>query len=148
LQCESVPKTAGADAACVASCDADLSSVASCSDARVTVTIDHTHHVARAKHLAIALERYLPAILRVSVGMKARATAAARSAQAALSASDDLMSSADSRGEAGAALSSCASGPLRTGLAAIGSVNVSVRVAIEVKTATDTSDNAGGHHRG
>jgi hypothetical protein len=148
LQCESVPRTAGVDAACAASCDADLSPAASCSNARVTVTIDHTHHVARAKRLAIALERYLPAILRVSVGMKARAAAATRSAQAALSASDDLMSSADSRGEAGAALSSCASGPLRTGLAAIGSVNVSIRVAIEVKTATDASDNAGGHHRG
>lgn len=148
LQCENIPKGATADAACGSRCDTDLSAAAQCSLARVTVTIDHARDAARAKQLATALQRYLPAILRVSVGMKTRAIAAARSALVALQSSEDLISGAGARGGRGGALSTCASGALRGGLTAIGSVNVSVRIAVEVKAATDATDNTGGNHRG
>jgi len=143
-----VPKDASPDAACGSSCEIDLAAGAKCTLARITITIDHTRFPVRAKRLEAALERHMPAILKVAVGMKGQATAAAHAAQTALQANENLMSSAASRGEPGAALSTCAGSPLRGGLAAIGSLNVSVRVAIEVKAATDASDNAGGHHRG
>jgi hypothetical protein len=148
LQCETVPKDTNSNTACGSSCEIDLAGAAKCTPARITITIDHTPHRARAKRLETAFERHLPTILKIAVGMKAQATAAAHAAQSALQANEDLMSSAASRGPQGAALSTCASSPLRGGLTAIGSLNISVRVAIEVKAATDASDNAGGHHRG
>ncbi len=94
------------------------------------------------------LERFLPAILRVSIGMKARAAAATRTAETAFRAGEDLVSGAASRGAQGGGLSACTGGPLRSGLAAMINVNVSVRVAVEVKAAADASAIAGGHRRG
>jgi hypothetical protein len=80
--------------------------------------------------------------------MKGHATRAAGAAQLALQAGEDLVNEAGTRGLPASALPSCAAAPLRGGLAAIGSVNVSVRLAVELKAAADAVDSAGGHSRG
>lgn len=148
LRCEAIPKGVEAEAACRTRCDAELPEGALCAPARLTVTIDHTKPLSRGRRLAETLQRHLPTILRIAVGMKSHATRAARSAQIALKAGEDLVNDAGTRGLPAAALPSCAAAPLREGLAAIGSVNVSVRLAVEVKAAADAADNAGGHSRG
>jgi len=149
LQCDSVPRTAPAAAACGPSCEIDAAAAARCSSARVTVTIDMAarNMQARARHLSGVLERFLPAIVSVSVGMKDRTAAASRTADTAFRSSERIIADAAARGGPGTSLSACAGGTLRNGLGALAKLNTSVRVAAEVKAAAD-SRNARGHRRG
>ena len=109
---------------CKAHCDAKLSANASCTPASVKVTFSGDAK-AGAK-LAGALEKNLPLILKVALGMKARAEGAIASVKTSV---EGLQAVVKGGGQVAIKVGACIAGALKAQVDASVSINVSVKAS-------------------
>jgi hypothetical protein len=133
-----------ASADCKAQCDARLDAQVQCTPGRVALTIEGAKDIQAALRLRAAIERNLPAVIAVAVGMKDRALAAAADVRVAIEgAQAGIKAAGDASAEAGARLAACTAAPFKAALDAAASVKVSVDVSVQVQASASGSARAG-----
>jgi hypothetical protein len=127
-------------AECKASCDAKVSGKLDCSPAKVVLKVEGAADAALTAKYKAAIEKNLPAVLKVAVGMKDRASAVAASVQTVVeSAQATVRASASGSPTTAAALSACVANPFKGAMDAAASIRASVNVSVEVKASASAS---------
>lgn len=140
------------DAECKGKCDAKLSAKAECSEPRIALVIAGAADAGAAAKLKGALEKNLPAILKIAVGIGAQAPKVAASVQTTLEGvqgSFEGIAKASGGGGGGAAkvglkLTSCLLAPFKGAFDAAASIKANVNVSVDVKASASASGSASG----
>jgi hypothetical protein len=114
-----------ASAECQAKCDAELAAKLECTPARVKVAF--AGDAKAGAKLATALEKNMPLLLKVAVGMKGRAQDAVASVKAS---ADGLEGVVKGGGEAAIKVGACVGAALKAQADAAVSINVSVKASV------------------
>ena len=126
-------------AECKAECDARVSAKLQCTKPRVVARFAGVVDAQAAKTLATALRTHLPGILKVSVGMKNHLVRAAGKVKTVVKGMETTVKAmSQGTGSAGARLLACVVQPFKGALDAAASINVSVRVSVEVQASAGT----------
>ncbi|HEU4405249.1 MAG TPA: hypothetical protein VFS43_08160, partial [Polyangiaceae bacterium] len=120
-------------AECKAKCDAELATKLECTPARVKVVF--AGDAKAGAKLATALEKNLPLMLKVAVGMKGRAQDAVASVKASVEGVQGLAASGDAAIKAGA----CIAAALKAQAEAAVSINVSVKASVSASASAKGS---------
>ena len=141
-RCTGEAKPPKMSAECKAECDARLNANLECTPARVAVTFDGAADVNAAKKLSAALRTHLPAILKVSLGMKGKLTKAAGQVKTVV---NGVKGSAKAmvKGSASnaARLTTCVANPFKGAFDAAASLQASVKVSVDVQASAGASVN-------
>jgi hypothetical protein len=119
-----VPPKMSAD--CKANCNAKVSGKVDCIPARVTVEIAGAADAQAATTLKVALEKNLPAILKVTLGLKGRLEDAVASVKTSVEGIKAVVSGA---GAGALKVAGCIAGAVKGEVAASASINVSVKAS-------------------
>jgi hypothetical protein len=133
-------------AECKAHCDAKVEAKLECKPANVVVRIKGAADAKAANAYRLALEKNLPILLKIAVGMGRRAESAAANVHAVVSGlqgSVDAIGKSSSDGIAGARLVACVAAPFKEAIDAAASVQASVKVSVDVKASASASGKAG-----
>ncbi len=134
-----------ASAECKAQCDAEVSAKVTCQPARAVVVVEGAADAKVAAQYKAALEKNLPAVLKVAVGLKDRLPGVAADVEAAVK---GVQASIQAAGQANATiatrLGACVAAPFKAAFDAAASVKASVNVSVEVKASASASGSAGG----
>lgn len=120
-------------AECKAKCDAELAAKVECTPAKVKVVF--AGDAKAGAKLATALEKNLPLMLKVAVGMKGRAEGAVASVKASVEGAQSLVTSGDAAIKAGA----CIAGAFKAQAEAAVSINVSVKASVNASASAKGS---------
>lgn len=122
-KCSGELKPPEMSAECSANCDAKVSAKVECIPARVSVKIAGAADAEAATKLVAAIEKNLPALLKVTLGMKGKLEGAVASVQTSVEGLSEVV-----KGGADAALKvgACVAGALKAQVDASVSINVSV----------------------
>lgn len=134
-------------AECKAHCDAKMEGKVECHPASVAVRIEGAADAKVADNYRAALEKNLPIILKIAVGMAHRAEKAAGSVRAVvegLQGSVEAVAKTSSDKTAGAKLVACVASPFKGALDAAASVKANVKVSVDVKASASASGSASG----
>jgi hypothetical protein len=127
-------------AECKASCDAKVSGKLDCSPAKVVLKVEGAANAEVSAKYKSAIEKNLPAVLRIAIGMKDRADSVAGSVQAVVeSAQATVRSAAAGSPTTAAALSACVANPFKGAMDAAAHIRASVNVSVEVKASASAS---------
>jgi hypothetical protein len=130
---------------CKAKCDAQVTGSATCTPAHVGVKIEAAADVKAAEHYKTVLEKDLPAILKIAMGLSDRANKAAGEVSVAV---EGLEASIKTmvKGEAalGAKLTACVAAPFKAALSSAAALKADVNVSIEVKASASASASGSG----
>jgi hypothetical protein len=146
---EVTPPKVSAD--CKAHCDANVSAKAECTPAQVGITITGATDVKAVENLKATLEKNLPLVLKVAVGMGERAGKVAGEVQAVVDGATSTIASVSGKGGAGAAmtagqLTACLGDTFKGAVSAAGSIKANVSVSASVSASA--SGSAGGSAKG
>lgn len=120
-------------AECKASCDAKLSGNLSCTPAKVVIRVDGAADADAAANYKMAIEKNLPAILKVAVGMKDRVGSVVTSVSGVVDGAQTAVKGAVSGGPlTAAALTACVAAPFKGAIDAVGSIEANVNVSVEI----------------
>jgi hypothetical protein len=128
-------------AECNAQCDARVSARAKCEPGKVSVAIIGATDVNGAKQLQAALEKNLPAIFNVAIGMKDRALHVAGSGKLVV---DGAKASIESAGAASAKLGLCFGSTLKGAVSAVANIKADIDVSVNVSASASASGSASG----
>jgi hypothetical protein len=134
-------------AECKAHCDAKMEAKVECKPANVVVRIKGAADAKAAAAYRVALEKNLPIIFKIAVGMGERAEKAAANVQAVVS---GLQGSVEAIGKSsgdalsGGRLVACIAAPFKGAIDAAANVRASVKVSVDVKASASASGSAGG----
>jgi hypothetical protein len=132
-------------AECKASCDAKVNGKLECTPAKAAVRIEGAADAAVATKYKGALEKNLPGILKIAIGMKDRAESIAANVQNVVaSAEGTAKAAASSNAVTGGQLMACVANPFKGALDAAASVRASVKVSVDVKASAEAHGSAGG----
>jgi hypothetical protein len=134
-------------AECKAHCDARMEGKIECEPANVVVRIEGATDTKAADTYRLALEKNLPVILKIAVGMGHRAEKAAGSVHAVvegLQGTVEVVAKGSSDKVAGAKLVSCVAAPFKGAIDAAASVRANVKVSVDVKASASASGSASG----
>jgi hypothetical protein len=146
------PKCAGEvkppqmSAECKAHCDAKVEAKMECTPANVVVRIKGAADAKAANNYRLALEKNLPIVLKIAIGMGHRAEKAAANVQAVvagLQGSVEAMGKASGDAVTSARLVACVAAPFKGAIDAAANVQASVKVSVDVKASASASGNAG-----
>jgi len=127
-------------AECKASCDAKVSGKLECTPAKVVLKVEGAANAEVTAKYKAAIEKNLPAVLRIAIGMKDRADAVAGNVQAVVeSAQATIHASAAGSPTTAAALSACVANPFKGAMDAAAHIRASVNVSVEVKASASAS---------
>jgi hypothetical protein len=127
-------------AECKASCDAKVSGKLECTPAKVVLKVEGAADAAVAAKYKAAIEKNLPAVLKIAVGMKDHAASATANVQTVVeSAQTTVRASAAGSPTTAAALSACVANPFKGAMDAAASIRASVKVSVEVKASASAS---------
>ncbi len=143
-KCEGKIDPPKASAECKARCDAKVSAELQCTPARVVVRIDGALDAQAAAKYKAALEKHLPAVLQVAVGMKDQALQVAGNVKTVVEGVQKTVVSLKSSPEVGARLAACVAAPFKAAFDAAASVKANVDVSIEVQASASASASAKG----
>ena len=113
-------------AECKANCDAEVNGKAECTPATVFVKVDGAADMEAATKLKAALTKNLPALLKVSMGMKGKLESVTASVQTAV---EGAKAAVTSGGDAALKVGACFASSLEASAKASVSVNVSVKAS-------------------
>jgi hypothetical protein len=128
---------------CKARCDAHVSGKLECTPAHVALRIEGAADAHAAASYKAALEKSLPAVLKVAIGMKDRVGKVAGSVRGVV---EGIQASAEGMSKGGpvaaARFVGCVAEPFKAALDAAASLQASVKVSVDVKASASAS--AGG----
>lgn len=143
--CTGEVKAPEMSAECKASCDAKLSGDISCTPARVRLSIDGAADAEAAARYKAAIEKNLPGILKVAVGMKDRVVGVTTSVTGVIDGAQAAVKGAASAGPmTAAALTACVAAPFKGAIDAVASIKANVDVSVEVNASVSASGSASG----
>jgi hypothetical protein len=134
-------------AECKAHCDAKMQAKLECRPANVVVRIKGAADAKAANAYRLALEKHMPILLKIAVGMGHRAESAAANVQGVVS---GLQGSVEAIGKSsgdavtGARLVACVAAPFKGAIDAAANVQASVKVSVDVKASASASGKASG----
>ncbi len=132
-------------AECKASCDAKVNGKLECTPAKVALKIEGAADAAIAAKYKGAIEKNLPAVLKIAIGMKDRASSIAANVQGAVDGAQGAVKGAVSGGGAsGVALGACIAKPFKGALDAAASIKANVNVSVDVKASAEAHGSASG----
>ena len=145
--CEGEVKAPTASAECNARCDANVQAKVECTPAQVALQISGKVDAAAAAQYKAAIEKGMPAVLAIAVGMKDRAPKVAAIIKVVTQGAGSVVKSVSGKGtggaSAGARLSSCVGAKLQAAAAAAASVKASVDVSVDVQASASASGSGG-----
>lgn len=125
-KCSGEVKPPEMSAECKANCDAKVSGKVECIPARVAVNISGAADASAASKLKAALQANLPAILKVTIGMKGRLEGAIASVKASI---EGVSAAVKGGGQAALKIGGCLAASLKAQAEASVSINVSVKAS-------------------
>jgi hypothetical protein len=148
-KCAGEVKAPEVSAECRAHCDTQVSAKAECSPAKVGIAISGGTDTKALALLKATLEKNLPRVLKVSIGMKdnaarvqANGTAAIDGVQASVS---EIAKQAGARAAVvGGQITACLGGTFKGAADAAGSIRANVAVSVKVQASVSASGSAGG----
>lgn len=148
-KCTGEVKAPEMSADCKAHCDTDVSAKMTCSPARVGITATGTADAKAFENLKATLEKNLPLVLKVAVGMGDRAGTVAANAQSVVEGTMSTMSSLAGSGGGQAALTTgqltaCLGDTFKGAIAAAGSIKANVSVSASVSASASGSASGSG----
>ncbi len=141
-RCTGEVKPPSASAECTASCDARVSANLECKPAKLAVVIEGAADAKAAAAYKAALQKNLPVIAKVAIGMKDHAIRAAGNVKAVVGGVKSVVASLKAKGGAAARLAACVAAPFQAALAAAASIQVNVSVSVEVQASASASGSA------
>lgn len=136
-------------AECKANCDAKVSGKVECTPARVALKIEGAADAEAAAKFKGAIEKNLPKVLKIAIGMKDRLASVGASVTAVVDGVQGTVKGAVSGGPALAAqLTACVAAPFTGALDAAASLKASVNVSVDVKASASASGSASGGGKG
>ena len=144
---EVTPPKMSAD--CKAHCDASVSAKAECTPAQVGITASGAADAKAFAALKATLEKNLPLVLKVAVGMSDRAVKVAGEVQAVVDGGLSTITAVSAKGGGGAALAAtqltaCLGETFKGALSAAGSIKANVSVSVNVSASASGSAGGGG----
>jgi hypothetical protein len=144
-KCSGTVEPPKVSAECKASCNAKVSGKLECTPAHVALKIDGAADVAVATKYKAALEKNLPAVLKIAIGMKDRAEGVAASVKGVVDGAEGTVKAASGGGPMmAAALTACVAAPFKGAIDAAASIKASVNVSVDVKASASASGSASG----
>lgn len=141
-KCDGKIEPPKASAECNAKCEADVSAKLECTPAKVSVNITGGADAAAVAQYKAALEKNLPAVLKIAIGMKDQALSVAGNVKAVVDGATTVVGSLKSDPKVGARLTACVLKPFTAAIEAAAGLTASVNVSVEVKASASAS--AGG----
>jgi hypothetical protein len=136
---EIVPPKVSAE--CKARCDARVSARASCTPARVALRVVAAVDTRAVAEYQAAIEKNLPAVLKIAVGMKDRLGSLSASVKGVVKGAQGAVKGAAS-GAGGAQLMACVAEPFKSAIDAAASIRASVDVSVKVQASASASGSA------
>jgi hypothetical protein len=125
-KCSGEVKPPEMSAECKANCDAQVQGKVECQPARVAVKLEGAADAAAGAKLKAAIEKNLPAILKVSLGMKGRLEGVMANVKASL---EGVQAAVSGGGSAALKVAGCFAGSLKAQAEASAQINVSVKAS-------------------
>lgn len=144
-KCEGKMEPPKASAECNAKCDAKVTAEVECTPAQIVVAFDGKFDAAAAAKYKAALQKHLPGVLKIAIGLKDQAVGVAGNVKVVV---DGVQATIKSMSDAqvGARLAACVAAPFKAAFDAAASVqaNVSVSVDVQASASGSASGSAGG----
>ncbi len=142
-KCSGTVEPPKVSAECKASCNASVSGKVDCTPATVALKITGSADADAAAKFKAAVEKNLPAILKVAIGLKDRLGSVATSGEAVITGVQSAASAAVSGGGKGALkIAACTASPFKGAIDAVASVKASVNVSVDVKASASAGGSA------
>jgi hypothetical protein len=138
-RCEGRMTPPKASAECNARCDADVQAKVECTPTRVAVLVDGAANGKAAADFAAALQKHLPGVLKVAIGMKDQALTVAAQGRSVAEGMQAALASVKAAPQAGARLSACVAAPFQAAANAAGSIRANVDVSVQVQASASAS---------
>lgn len=138
-RCEGEMTPPKASAECEARCETNVQANVECTPARVAVIVEGQADARAAADLKAALEKHLPAVLKVAIGMKDQALSVATQGKAVVDGVQATIETVKAAPEAGARLSACVAAPFKAAIDAAASIRASVDVSVQVQASASAS---------
>jgi hypothetical protein len=142
-KCEGEVEPPKASAECKAQCNAKLQAQVECTPPRVALAIEGGADAAAVAKYKAAIEKNLPLVLKVAVGMKDGALKAAGNVKAVVEGVQVAVKSAGSA-QVGARIAACVAAPFKAAFDAAASVQANVSVSVDVQASASASGSASG----
>ncbi len=131
-------------AECKASCDAKVSGKLDCTPAKVALIVDGAADAAASAKYKTAIEKNLPAVLKIAIGMKDRVEGLTKSVGDVVGGVEAAAKATSGGPTVVAALTACIAAPIKGAADAAASLKASVNVSVEVKASASASGSASG----
>lgn len=142
--CEGELEPPKASAECNAACETEVQAEVKCEPARVALVVQGSADAQLAATFRAAIERNLPAVLEIAVGMKDQALGVAGDVQAVVGGVQGTIKAMQSAPEVGARLTACVAMPFKAALDAAASIKANVDVSVKVQASVSASASASG----
>jgi hypothetical protein len=143
-RCTGDVKPPKASAECDANCDASVQARVQCTPARVSLLVEGAADAAAAAKYRAAIQRNLPAVLKIAVGMKDQALAVSGNVNAVVKGVQSTVSTLKGSGSAGARLAACVAAPFKAAYDAAASIRANVSISVEVQASASAKGSASG----
>jgi hypothetical protein len=127
---------------CKAKCDAKVQANASCTPPHIALRIVGAADAQAAATFQAAIEKNLPVVLNVAIGMGKQVGAVAGNVKTVVEGAQATIQSASSDKMAGAALVACVAAPFKGAIDAAAGVQASVNVSVNVQASASASGSA------
>jgi len=138
-KCEGKVEPPKASAECNASCETEVSAKLECTPAKVSLVIEGGADAAAVAQFKAAIEKNLPAVLKIAIGMKDSAMSVAGNVKAVIGGVQKVVVKLKSDPKIGARLTACVAAPFKGAIDAAASVTANVDVSVEVKASASAS---------
>lgn len=142
-KCEGKMEPPKASAECNAKCDAKVTAEIECKPAQIVVAFDGKFDAEAAAKYKAALQKHLPGVLKIAVGLKDQAASVAANVKVVaegVQATIQGMSDA----QVAARLTACVAAPFKAAFDAAASVQANVSVSVDVQASASASGSASG----
>jgi hypothetical protein len=146
--CEGEIEPPKASAECNAACETEVQADVKCEPARVALVVQGSADAQLAATFRAAVERNLPAILEIAVGMKDQALGVAGDVKAVVGGVEATIKSLKSAPEVGARLTACVAMPFKAAFDAAASIKANVDVSVNVQASVTASASGSGSASG
>jgi hypothetical protein len=142
--CEGEIQPPKASAECNAGCETHVQAEVECEPARVALVVVGSADAQLAATFRAAIERNLPAVLEIAVGMKDQALGVAADVKAVVGGVQATIKTLKGAPEIGARLTACVAMPFKAAFDAAASIKANVDVSVSVQASVTASASASG----
>jgi hypothetical protein len=142
--CEGDIEPPKASAECNAACETQVQADVKCEPGRVSLVVEGSADAQLAATFRAAIERNLPAVLEIAVGMKDQALGVAGEVTAVVGGLEGTIKTLKASPEIGARLTACVAMPFKAAFDAAASIKANVDVSVKVQASVSASASASG----